>query len=100
MTFLRQRQRDHGGFKPSGPQGDLDESAVDTGFEERGRVSMSEGMDGHTQFGNASAAFGFAEGARDAVSAHGKSGGRPLCLIPPGGRKAPGVVLVGCPIGP
>ena len=78
MTFLRQRQIDHGGFKPSVPQGDLDESEVDAGFEEMGRVRMSEGMDGHPQFGNASAACGFAEGPLDAVAAHGKSGGRTL----------------------
>jgi hypothetical protein len=100
MTFLRQRQRDHGGFKPSVPQGELDEAEVDAGCEERGGGSMSEGMAGHTQFGKASAACGGAEGPLDAVAAHGKSGGRTLFVIPPGGRKAPGGVVVGFPIGP
>jgi hypothetical protein len=60
---------------------------------------MSEGMDGHTGFGDTGTPCGFTEGTLDAVSTHGLSGGRTLLLIPPGGRKEPDGVLVGFPVG-
>ena len=50
--------------------------------------------------GNASTAFGCAEGPLDAIAAHRLSGGRTLFLIPPGGGKEPGGVLVGLPVNP
>jgi hypothetical protein len=98
MTFLGEVEVAHGGFEAGVPQGDLDEAEVDASFEQRGGVRMSEGMDSQAGFGNPGALFGCAEGTLDAVSAHGKSGGRTLFLIPPGGRKEPGLVAVGSPV--
>ena len=99
MAFLGKMQRDHGGFESSGSAVARDEAESDPGLEQRGGVGMSEGMDGHTGFGNAGAAFGFAEGPLDAVSTHGCSGAWALFLIASGGREEPGGVVVGFPVG-
>ena len=99
MTCVGQRERDQGGVEPGVSQGALDEAEIDTGFEERGRVSMSEGMDGHTGFGDTGPPCGCTEGPLDAVSTHGRSGGSTVLLIPPGGRKEPEGVVGGGPGG-
>jgi hypothetical protein len=80
-------------------QGALDEAEVDAGFEEMGGIRMSKGMDGHAELGDSGAAFGCAEGALDAGPTHRLRGGRALLLIPPGGRKEPGLVAMGSPVG-
>jgi len=56
-------------------------------------------MDGHTQFGNASAVFGDAEGALDTRATHRGGRRRTVVLIPPGGGKDPGRIPVSFPGG-
>ena len=92
-------ERHQGGVEPRVAEGALDETEVHAGFESMGSVRMSEGMDGDAQFGKTSPACGCAEGPLAAVAAHGKSGGRTLLVIPPGGGKEPGGVTMGCPGG-
>jgi hypothetical protein len=99
MPCVGEVEGDHGGFESGVPQGALDEAAVDTGFEERGGVGRPERMHGQARFGDPSTVCGFAEGALDAISPHGFSGGRALVLIAPGGGQEPGLVAVGCPVG-
>jgi hypothetical protein len=89
MPFVGQMERDPGGFEPGVSQGAREEAEIDPGFEQMGSVRMSAGMEGHTGFGETGPPCGCTEGALDAVSTHGLSGGSTLLVIPPGGRKAP-----------
>ena len=82
------------------PQVALDETGVHAGFEQMGGVRMSEGMDGHAGFGDASTVFGCAEGTLDTGPTHGGGRCRTLLLIAPGGGKEPGLVAVSFPVGP
>jgi hypothetical protein len=52
MAFVGEVEVDHGRFEPRMSEGALDEAEVDAGFEQRGGVGMSEGMDGEGGFGN------------------------------------------------
>ena len=99
MTFLTQRQRDHGGVEPRVSQGTWDETEVHAGCKQRGGVRMSERMDGDLAFGHASTVCGCTAGALDAGTTHGFSGSKAWLLITPGGRKEPGRVTGGFPGG-
>jgi hypothetical protein len=56
-------------------------------------------MDCHLAFGKTGTLFGFPEGALDASSTHGTSGGRAVLLITSSRGKEPGRVVVGFPRG-
>ena len=90
---------DHRRVELSMPQVALDETGVHTSFKQMGGVRMSQGMDGHAGFGHAGSRCGGAEGALDAGSTHGVGSRRTLLVIPPGGRKEPGGVTMGFPVG-
>jgi hypothetical protein len=99
MTFLGEVEIDHRGFESGVPQVLLDETGVDPGFEQRGGVRMSQGMDGHAGLGDPGPPFGFAEGTLNAGATHGRGCHRALLVIPPGGGKEPGFVAMGFPVG-
>ena len=81
------------------PQGTLDETGVHTSFKQMGGVRMAQGMDGHACCGHAGSRCGCAEGALDAGATHGGGSRRTVLVIPPGGRKEPGLVTMGFPGG-
>jgi len=56
-------------------------------------------MDSDAHFGESGALFGFTEGALDTAPTHGSGRGRALLVIAPGGRKEPGGMPMGFPIG-
>ena len=92
-------QVEHGGFEPCVSQVTLYEEGADPGFKQMGGVSMSQGMDGHIEFGDPGALFGFTEGPLDTAAVHGLSGGSPMFVIAPGGRKEPSGMAMGLPVG-
>ena len=77
----------------------LDEPGIDAGFQQMGGVRMPQGMDGHTQFGNAGTLLGSTEGALDTGATHGEGRRRTLGVVSPGGGKEPGGVTMGGPVG-
>ena len=81
------------------PQVALDEPRIDAGFQQRGGVGMSKGMDGDPGFGDAGSLSGGTEGTLDTGAAHGGGRCRALGVIAPGGGKEPGLVTVGFPGG-
>ena len=99
MPFVGEVEGEHGRFELGVSQVALDEPRVDTGFEPRGSVGMSEGMDGHAHFGDSGPVFGGTEGTLDTGAPHGGGRRRTLGGIPPGGGKEPGGVTVGFPVG-
>lgn len=90
---------EHGGVKPGGAEREWDASEVDAGFEQMGGVRMSEGRQSTAEFGNAGPLCGFAAGALDPGPTPGKSGGRAVLVIAPGGGEEPGG-MTGCGPGP
>jgi hypothetical protein len=56
-------------------------------------------MDGDAHFGDAGPLLGFAEGALDTGATHGGGGRGTFSMIPPSGRKEPGGVPMGFPVG-
>jgi hypothetical protein len=99
LTFVGEVEVEHGGFELGMPQVALDETRVHARFEQMGSVRMSEGMDGDAHFGEPGALFGFTEGALDTGATHGSGRGRALVVIAPSGRKEPGGMPMGFPIG-
>ena len=99
MAFVGEVEGDHRGVELGVPQVALNKSGVDARFEQMGGVGMSEGMDGDAGFGDASALFGFAEGALDAGPTHRRGCRRALLVIAPGGGKEPGGVTMRFPVG-
>jgi hypothetical protein len=90
---------DHGGFELGMAQVALDEPGVHAGFEQRGSVRMSKGMDGDAHCGDPGALFGVAEGAVDTGATHGGGRRGTVGVMPPSGRKQPGGVPMGFPVG-
>jgi hypothetical protein len=99
MPFVGEVEVDHRGFELGMPQVALDEPGVDTGFEQMGGVGMSQGMDGDAHFRDPGTVFGGAEGALDTGATHGRERRRTLLVITPRGRKEPGLVTMGFPVG-
>jgi hypothetical protein len=99
LPLVGEVEIDHGRFKLGVPQVALDEPRIDTGFEQMRGVGMAEGMDSHTHFGDPGPVFGFAEGPLDTGATHGESRRGTLGVITPGGRKEPGGVPMGFPVG-
>jgi hypothetical protein len=99
MAFVSAVEGDHRGFEWGMPQGALDETGVDTGFEQLGGVGMSQGMDGDAHCGDSGTVFGGAAGALDPGATHGRERRRTVLGIPPRGGKEPGGVTRGFPVG-
>jgi hypothetical protein len=99
MPFVGEVSVEHGGFEVGMAQVALDEPGGHAGFEQRGSVRMSKGMDGDAHFGDPGALFGFAEGALDPGATHGGGRRGTLGVIPPSGRNQPGGVPMGFPVG-
>lgn len=99
MAFVGEVEIDQGGFKAGVSEGAPDEAEGDAGFEQRGGIGMPQGMDGDAGFRNFRTLLSLAEGALDAVSAHGFGGGCHLFLVTAGGGKEPGRIAVGLPGG-
>jgi hypothetical protein len=99
MAFVGEVEGDHGGFELGVPQVALDETRVHARFEQMGGGGMSESMDGDTGFGDAGALFGCAEGALHTGATHREGRRRTWRVIAPGGRKEPGGVTMGFPVG-
>lgn len=100
MAFWGEVEGDHRGFESRMPQVLLDKAEVHAGFEQIRGGRMPERMDGNLAFGKTGALFGLTEGALDPGPTHGRDSRRAVLLIPPGGGKEPGAVVVGCPGGP
>ena len=92
MAFVGEVEGEHRGCELGMPQGALDESGVDPGFEQMGRRGMPEGMDSDAQFGDPGPVFGFAEGALDTRATHRGGRRRPLGVVAPSGGEEPGGV--------
>jgi hypothetical protein len=99
MPGVGERQGAHGGVEPSRPAVAREAAEGATGCEARGGGSMAQGREGHAGCGDTGPAWGCAEGALDAVSAQGRSGGRHLPWSPPSGGPEPGGVAGGVPGG-
>jgi hypothetical protein len=99
MPFMGEVSVEHGGFELGRAQGALEEPGGHAGFEQMGGVRMSEGMDSHPCLGEAGPVCGATEGALDTRAT--QRGGRcsTLGVIAPGGRKEPGGVPMGFPVG-
>ena len=99
MALVGEVSGDQRGCEWGMPQGALDETGRDAGCEQMGGVGMPEGMDGSTGLGKAGPVFGWAEGPLDTAPTHWGGRGWTWELIAPGGRKEPGGMPMGFPIG-
>ena len=99
MALVGEVEVDHRGCELGVAQGALDETGIDTGFEQMGGVGMPEGRDGDSGLVNAGTVFGVAEGPLDTAPTHWGGRGGTVELSAPGGRKEPGRVPMGFPGG-
>jgi hypothetical protein len=77
----------------------LDRPDIDARFEEVGRKTVAQGMDGDTHFGHPGPVFGGTAGALDTRATHGRGRRRTVGVIAPSGGKEPGGVTRGFPGG-
>jgi hypothetical protein len=74
LAFLGQVKIEHGGFESSVAHVALDDTQVDTGFQEMSGVAMAQGVNRNSFFTDAGIELGLAEGTLDAAFGHGIKG--------------------------